>query len=379
MDGEWRYQGTGQVSTWAISALTMRVASANLLAYPVRDLYLRITTSLLAPHGDSPRQCLGRFALVGAYCWFLSLHLGCDQIQALPTLLDFPCFCCRYQQLVDVGLNIAELVHLEGQDIDSEASGSEVDGHELWEAAAALDLDDQHSGSEQDVSAADSGSSSSSRAPTAVASSSSRSSSSSTPRVHVGGIDVGAKQQDAVSSAATDVSARPASARTVQKLQDPKGSSVGGILDVLHGSKRSSGRDQVHKSKSTAHLAVSDPASAGSVTGASLRVASMGGLAPPALSTVRLAAEANRNLTGVEAREKGSVSGVVLRTYISAGGGMLIVAIIALLFAAEQGARVFTDTWLGFWASNNFHQGMWFYIGIYAASGIFYSLMTFSR
>ena len=58
---------------------------------------------------------------------------------------------------------------------------------------------------------------------------------------------------------------------------------------------------------------------------------------------------------------------------------MLIAAIIVLLFAAEQGSRVFTDTWLGFWASNNFHQGMWFYIGIYAASGLVYSLLTFSR
>eukprot|EP00878_Enallax_costatus_P008308 GHUV01008686.1.p1 GENE.GHUV01008686.1~~GHUV01008686.1.p1 ORF type:complete len:1320 (+),score=395.23 GHUV01008686.1:299-4258(+) len=290
----------------------------------------------------------------------------------------------RYQQLVDVGLNIAELVHLEGQDTDGDASGSEVDGHELWTAAAALDSDDQQLGSEQESCGAESGSPSSSAAAEAAASSS-RSSASSTPRVHVTAVVAGPVQQDSAGAATADTLARPASASSLQALQGFKGgaltpgSSVNSTVEVLQGSKRSSTGGKVLKTKSTTHLPDSDPASAGSVLGASLRVASMGGPAPSALSMVRLAAEANRNLTGVEAREKGSVSGVVLRTYISAGGGMLIAAIIVLLFAAEQGSRVFTDTWLGFWASNNFHQSTWFYIGIYAASGIFYSLMTFSR
>jgi ATP-binding cassette subfamily C (CFTR/MRP) protein 1 len=94
---------------------------------------------------------------------------------------------------------------------------------------------------------------------------------------------------------------------------------------------------------------------------------------------VRLAAEANRNLTGVEAREKGNLSGSVISAYIAAGGGFLIAAWVVLMMAAEQGARVFTDTWLGFWASNAFHQNVWFYIGIYAALGITYSLITFAR
>ncbi|WIA12103.1 hypothetical protein OEZ85_012177 [Tetradesmus obliquus] len=103
------------------------------------------------------------------------------------------------------------------------------------------------------------------------------------------------------------------------------------------------------------------------------------GAAPRSLSMVRLAAEANRNLTGVEAREKGNVSGGVIATYVAAGGGLLIAAWVVLMMAAEQGARVFTDTWLGFWASNAFHQGVWFYIGIYAALGVTYSLITFFR
>jgi ATP-binding cassette subfamily C (CFTR/MRP) protein 1 len=94
---------------------------------------------------------------------------------------------------------------------------------------------------------------------------------------------------------------------------------------------------------------------------------------------VRLAAEANRNLTGVEAREKGNLSGSVIAAYIAAGGGILIAALLVFMMAAEQGARVFTDTWLGFWASNAFHQGVWFYIGVYAALGITYSLITFAR
>lgn len=98
-----------------------------------------------------------------------------------------------------------------------------------------------------------------------------------------------------------------------------------------------------------------------------------------ALSLVRLQAEANRNLTGVEARDQGSVSGTVISTYIKAGGGWLVVALIVFLMALEQGTRVFTDTWLGFWASNLFHRDLWFYLGVYAACGVGYSIVVYFR
>jgi hypothetical protein len=40
---------------------------------------------------------------------------------------------------------------------------------------------------------------------------------------------------------------------------------------------------------------------------------------------------------------------------------------------------VLTDTFLGWWASDLFKQGLWFYIGIYAGLGVLYSLLTFVR
>ncbi len=98
-----------------------------------------------------------------------------------------------------------------------------------------------------------------------------------------------------------------------------------------------------------------------------------------ALSMVRLQSEANRNLTGVEARDQGNVSGRVIGTYVKAGGGWLVVAFIAALMALEQGTRVFTDTWLGFWATNRFAESLWFYLGIYAACGIGYSFVVYCR
>jgi ATP-binding cassette subfamily C (CFTR/MRP) protein 1 len=98
-----------------------------------------------------------------------------------------------------------------------------------------------------------------------------------------------------------------------------------------------------------------------------------------ALSMVRLQTEANRNLTGVEARDQGNVSGRVIKTYISAGGGWLIVGLIVALMALEQGTRVFTDTWLGFWSTNRFKQDLWFYLGIYAGCGVAYSLIVYLR
>lgn len=122
-----------------------------------------------------------------------------------------------------------------------------------------------------------------------------------------------------------------------------------------------------------------DPASADSVTGAALQVALRKGPAPGSLSLYKLTAEANRNLTGQEKKEKGGLSWLVLRSYIQAAGGFLVALGVLGVMATEQGSRVLTDTFLGWWASDLFKQGLWFYIGIYTGLGVLYSLLTFVR
>ena len=64
--------------------------------------------------------------------------------------------------------------------------------------------------------------------------------------------------------------------------------------------------------------------------------------------------DAYRNLTGEESREAGAIGGTVLKPYMMAAGGVAIVSLICLLFATEQGIRVFTDTWIGLWTSNEY-------------------------
>jgi hypothetical protein len=311
-------------------------------------------------------------------------------------LLFLP-YCCRYQDLVDVGLNIAELVHLEGQDSeddddDQHGSGSEVDGTELWEAARALHSDDhdehhhhqqqlQQDSSLQEASkAAEAGSSSSSssRSSGDAAVSTPLSSDSNGVLATITAAPAGSQAAAVAADTAAGVGKlrRPGSASSLQ--QQAAFSSKQG-RSISSSKLGSSGGSAPAAAGAKMRLPQSDIASAGSVKEASLRVASQPGPAPRSLSMVRLAAEANRNLTGVEAREKGNVSGGVISAYVAAGGGILIAAWVVLMMAAEQGARVFTDTWLGFWASNAFHQGVWFYIGIYAALGVTYSLITFCR
>lgn len=122
-----------------------------------------------------------------------------------------------------------------------------------------------------------------------------------------------------------------------------------------------------------------DLGAAGSVTAAALQVASRKTAAPVALSQHKLAAEANRNLTGQEKKEKGGLSKLVLGSYINAAGGILVALLVLGVMVVEQGSRVLTDTFLGWWAADIFHQGLWFYIGIYAGLGVLYSLLTFVR
>lgn len=310
---------------------------------------------------------------------------------------------CRYQDLVDVGLNIAELVHLEGQsDVEEEegqeASGSEVDGTELWQAARALREDEQGSSSgeqqqlqqagqqqgQQSLGGDSTGSTGSNRSSGEGMVSANISSDSTTVLAHITAAENGSAAAAAANTAGMVQPGSASSFAAEQELgkveQAALANGVGSPVKHTSSSKQH-GSFRLKSNSSTAkqRLPASDVASAGSVKGASLQMASLGGSAPPSLSTVRLAAEANRNLTGVEAREEGNVSGTVFKAYMVAGGGVLIAVWVVAMMAMEQGARVFTDTWLGFWAGNLFHQGMWFYIGIYAASGILYSLLTYFR
>jgi hypothetical protein len=119
--------------------------------------------------------------------------------------------------------------------------------------------------------------------------------------------------------------------------------------------------------------------SASSVSAAALQLAASQPAPNSSLSVVRLAAEANRNLTGQEKKEKGGLSLLVLNSYIQAAGGILAALGVLTVIVTEQGSRVITDTFLGWWATDLFHQGLWFYIGVYAGLGILYSLLTFVR
>jgi ATP-binding cassette subfamily C (CFTR/MRP) protein 1 len=120
-------------------------------------------------------------------------------------------------------------------------------------------------------------------------------------------------------------------------------------------------------------------AAAGSVAVAALQVASSKAAPPQHLTLYRLTAEANRNLTGQEKKEKGALSLHVLKWYIGAAGGILVALGVLGVIIIEQASRVLTDTFLGWWAADVFHQGLWFYIGLYAGLGVLYSLLTFVR
>ncbi|GFH14107.1 ABC transporter, multidrug resistance associated protein, partial [Haematococcus lacustris] len=85
------------------------------------------------------------------------------------------------------------------------------------------------------------------------------------------------------------------------------------------------------------------------------------------VTLTRQETSANRNLTGVEEREAGNLSLAVVTRYFDGGGGWLYVALIVMMFAAEQGARVYTDRWVGVWFSDSYNRSTAFYLGIYFA------------
>jgi len=102
-------------------------------------------------------------------------------------------------------------------------------------------------------------------------------------------------------------------------------------------------------------------------------------LEKPKVTLQRGDAAANRNLTGLEERVEGNIGWDVVTTYFSAGGGKPVIFCLICLFCLEQGARVYTDRWVGIWFSNSFNQPLAFYLGMYFALGLFYAFLTFAR
>jgi ATP-binding cassette subfamily C (CFTR/MRP) protein 1 len=49
------------------------------------------------------------------------------------------------------------------------------------------------------------------------------------------------------------------------------------------------------------------------------------------------------------------------------------------MFALEQGARVYTDTWVGSWFGDRYNETLGFYLGIYFMLGMVYGILTFLR
>ncbi|KAG1673861.1 hypothetical protein FOA52_012886 [Chlamydomonas sp. UWO 241] len=96
----------------------------------------------------------------------------------------------------------------------------------------------------------------------------------------------------------------------------------------------------------------------------------------------RIAADEDRNLTGVEGREEGNLALSVVTKYLNAGGGWWVCIILVLLFTAEQGARAYTDLWVGIWFQDKYDYGVapgWFYLGIYLLLGLTFATIVFVR
>jgi hypothetical protein len=66
--------------------------------------------------------------------------------------------------------------------------------------------------------------------------------------------------------------------------------------------------------------------------------------------------------------------------YIVAGGAALWAISMILLYVCEQGAKIFTDLWLGFWTGGEFGDGrLTFYLSCYAGLAVLFSIVTYVR
>lgn len=276
------------------------------------------------------------------------------------------------------GFSIEEL-HLEERSEGSDSdSASEFLHSEDWEAGEKSHSEDGVLGH---VEQATPSSSVSSSRPSAHAASSS--SSCSTP---MAGAD--RQQQHAgATDAASDITDLSGSGMATVVLDTSHEQQAAGRVVLATAADASSIPDSRSKQQGKASAAADgskvrtadSTGAASSVAAAALQVASSKAAPPQHLTLYQLTAEANRNLTGQEKKEKGALSLHVLKWYIGAAGGILVALGVLGVIIIEQASRVLTDTFLGWWAADVFHQGLWFYIGLYAGLGVLYSLLTFVR
>jgi hypothetical protein len=271
--------------------------------------------------------------------------------------------------LLAAGFSIAEL-HLEDRSSEGSDSSSEFGNSEDWETGEPVAEGGMHASQQADV-AAPSSTASSSRASQAEGRAAGSCGSACSTPLHL------QQQQQAADAASEDTLDSGTGLATVVLDTDAAAPTSGMHADPsasVHISSKSWGEALAGSAHSRAGVAP-----VGSVSAAALQLAASQPAPNSSLSVVRLAAEANRNLTGQEKKEKGGLSLLVLNSYIQAAGGILAALGVLLVIVTEQGSRVITDTFLGWWASDLFHQGLWFYIGIYACLGVLYSLLTFVR
>ncbi|KAG2498469.1 hypothetical protein HYH03_003722 [Edaphochlamys debaryana] len=255
-----------------------------------------------------------------------------------------------FAALQEQGLNIAELCHDEADDMADEEAAKQP-GSEPETPAKATSAD-----KEKDV------------ASPAKEGDDAGSASTSTTTTHSGLADaVVATVKDASSAAASPTPGVPggkeiAGAPAVVAVAGGKGAGKGGPS----GRASVELRAQEALAKAAANAALKQ------------KVDSMVGTEGK-ITYTRQATDANRNLTGIETRESGAISMDVVKLYFRSGGGIIYGIILLFLFALEQGARVYTDTWVGNWFGDKYDRSTGFYLGIYFMLGAVYGITTFLR
>ena len=83
---------------------------------------------------------------------------------------------------------------------------------------------------------------------------------------------------------------------------------------------------------------------------------------------------------GKEERLSGNIGWRVIISYVRAGGGLPWFLSLMLLYGIEQGARVYTDAWVGQWAAKQYgDRGNLFYLGIYGLLAVGFGFATYMR
>jgi ATP-binding cassette, subfamily C (CFTR/MRP), member 1 len=66
--------------------------------------------------------------------------------------------------------------------------------------------------------------------------------------------------------------------------------------------------------------------------------------------------------------------------YVVAGGAALWIISLIFLYAGDQGVKILSDTWVGFWTQEKFgDRGLTFYLSCYAALAVVLSIITYIR